>query len=202
MPSAPSGACPSADARRNRASRLSTFFYPASGHPMGWVPAFSRLSPGIPLFARPPDLTCMSGGRVAFRHRSFPAPPLLGGCRAAEARFPSVEADLQDRSRSVTNLHPRGCISVSARLQVCIRAGTSLYPRGCKKLPVRVPVFIRADTPLHPCRCDFASRRVRLCIRADASLHPCGCDFSSGQIQGNTRRAALAHPCGCKSFSL
>ena len=132
---------------------------------MGWVPAFSRLSPGIPLFARPPDLTCMSGGRVAFRHRSFPAPPFLGGCRAAEA-------DLQARSRSVANLHPRGCIPVSARLQVCIRAGTSLYPRGCKKLPVRVPVFIRADTPLHPCRCDFASVQMRLFIRAGVTFHP------------------------------
>lgn len=182
MPSAQSGACPSADARRNRASRLSTFFYPASGHPMGWVPAFSWLSPGIPLFARPPDLTCMSGGRAAFRHRSFPAPPLLSGCRAAEARFPSVEADFQARSRSVANLHPRGCISVSARLQVCIRAGTSLYPRGCRKLPVRVPVFIRADTTQHPCGCDFSSGQIRPCIRAGVTLHPGRCDFASVRV--------------------
>lgn len=63
---------------------------------MGWVPAFSRLSPGIPLFARPPDLTCMSGGRVAFRHRSFPAPPLLGGCRAAEADLQACGYDFVD----------------------------------------------------------------------------------------------------------
>lgn len=150
MPSAQSGACPSADARRNRASRLSTFFYPASGHPMGWVPAFSWLSPGIPLFARPPDLTCMSGGRVAFRHRSFPAPPLLSGCRAAEARFPSVEADFQARSRSVANLQPRGCIPVSARLQVCIRAAAENYPCGYR----------------------FSSGQIRPCIRAGATFHP------------------------------
>lgn len=168
---------------------------------MGWVPAFSRLSPGIPLFARPPDLTCMSGGRAAFRHRSFPAPPLLGGCRAAEARFPSAEADFQARSRSVANLHPRGCISVSARLQVCIRAGTSLYPRGCRKLPVRVPVFIRADTPLHPCGCDSASVQMHSCIRAGVTFHPGRCDFASVRVRLFIRADASLHPCGCVFYS-
>lgn len=143
---------------------------------MGWVPAFSRLSPGIPLFARPPDLTCMSGGRVAFRHHvlSRPSPP---------GRMQGRRGALPVRRGGFAGPQPLGCKSAAARLQVCIRASTSLYPRGCRKLPVRVPVFIRADASLHPCRCDFASVQMRLCIRAGATFHPCRCDPASVQVR-------------------
>lgn len=161
MPSAPSGACPSADARRNRASRLSAFFIPRPGIPWGGC----RLFPGCPraspyLHVRLTSLAC-PGGRAAFRHRSFPAPPLLGGCRAAEARFPSVEADLQARSRSVANLYPRGCISVSAQVQVCIRAAAENYPCGYRFSFGQIRPCIRAGATFHPGRCDPASVQVR-----------------------------------------
>lgn len=169
---------------------------------MGWVPAFSRLSPGIPLFARPPDLTCRSGGRVAFRHRSFPAPPLLGGCRAAEARFPSVEADLQARSRSVANLQPRGCIPVSARLQKTTRAGTGFHPGRYAPASVRVRLCIRADASLHPCGCDFSSGQIRPSVRADATFHPGRYEPASGRVRFYSPSDTRKHPQGCLGASL
>ena len=189
MPSAPSGACPSADARRSRASRLSAFFIPSPGIPWGGC----RLFPGCPraspyLHVRLTSLACQAD---VLRSGTAPFLPLPSWADAGPQRrasrpqrriFRPAAARLQICIRSVANLHPRGCISVSARLQVCIRAGTSLYPRGCRKLPVRVPVFIRADTPLHPCGCDSASGQIRPCIRAGVTFHPGRCDQASVRV--------------------
>lgn len=195
MPSAPSGACPSADARRSRASRLSAFFVPSPGIPWGGC----RLFPGCPraspyLHVRLTSLACQADV-LRSGTMSFPAPPLLGGCRAAEARFPSAEADLQARSRSVANLQPRGCKFVSAQVQVCIRAAAENYPCGYRFSSGQMRLCIRADATLHPCRCVSASVRVRLFIRADATLHPCRCVFYS---PSDTRK----HPQGCLGASL
>lgn len=202
MPSAPSGACPSADARRNRASRLSAFFILRPGIPWGGC----RLFPGCPraspyLHVRLTSLACQAD---VLRSGTAPFPPLPSWADAG----PQRRASRPQR---------RICRPAAARLQICSRAAASLYPRKYKFVSARLQKTTRAGTGFHPGRCVSASVQMRLCIRADASLHPCGCDFSSvqmrpciragafftaRQIQGNTRRAALAHPCGCKSFSL
>lgn len=114
------------------------FFIPRPGIPWGGC----RLFPGCPraspyLHVRLTSLAC-PGGRAAFRHRSFPVPPLLGGCRAAEARFPSVEADLQARSRAAAFPYLRRYKFVSARLQKTTRAGTGFHPGRCDPASVQV----------------------------------------------------------------
>lgn len=179
MPSAQSGACPSADARLNRAIRLSAFFIPSPGIPWGGC----RLFPGCPraspyLHVRLTSLACQAD---VLRSGTAPFLPLPSWADAGS-------------QRRASRPQRRICRPAAARLQICIRAAAFPYPRGCKFVSARLQKTTRAGTGFHPGRYVPASVRVRLCIRADASLHPCGCDSASGQIRPSVRADATFHP--------
>lgn len=167
MPSAQSGACPSADARRNRASRLSAFFIPRPGIPWGGC----RLFPGCPraspyLHVRLTSLACQAD---VPRSGTAPFPPL-----------PSW-ADAGPQRRS-SRPQRRICRPAAARLQICIRAAAFPYPRGCKFVSAQVQVCIRAAAENYPCGYRFPSGQIRPCIRAGATLHPGRYDPASVRV--------------------
>ncbi len=157
MPSAPSGACPSADARRSRASRLSAFFVPSPGIPWGGC----RLFPGCPraspyLHVRLTSLACQA---------DVP--------RSGTALFPPLPswADAGPQRRA-SRPQRRIFRPAAARLQICIRAAASLYPRRYKFVSAQVQVCIRAAAENYSCGYRFSSGQIRPCIRAGAFLQP------------------------------